>query len=257
MDMGLNGRTAIVCGGSAGIGLGCARVLAGEGVTVWLVARNEDRLAAAAELILKAGGQARILVADLSQPETPAQIAEAVPGVDILVTNPGISPAGKLTDRAIWEPGVEVIVAAALDLIGRVLPGMRSRGYGRIVNITSSGAFEAGAALSFSGALRAAVTHASASLAREVGGDGVTVNNIAPGPVNSDGLEHFFTRRAGELGCSVEDVRQSRLAAIPARRFADSAEVGAICAMLASPLAASITGRTILMDGGANSNPFL
>jgi 3-oxoacyl-[acyl-carrier protein] reductase len=257
MDLGLNGRTAIVCGGSSGIGLGCAQVLAGEGVTVWLVARNEDRLAAAAERIRKAGGRVRTIMADLSQPEAPVQIAEAVPSVNILVTNPGISPAGGLTDRAIWVPGVEAIVATSLDLIGRVLPGMRSRGYGRIVNITSSGAFEAGAALGFSGALRAAITHASASLAREVGGDGVTINNIAPGPVHSEGLEHFFARRAGELGCSVEDVRQSRLAAIPARRFADAAEVGAICAMLASPFAASVTGRSILMDGGANSNPFL
>lgn len=257
MDLGLQGKTAIICGGSSGIGLGCARALACEGATVWLVARNADRLAAAAKGIRRAGGRVEICVADLSQPKASLNIVKAVPGADILVTNPGMSPAGDLTDPKIWAPGIEAIVAATMDLIGRVIPGMQSRGYGRIVNITSSGAFEAGAALGFSGALRAALTHASASLAREVGADGVTINNIAPGPVQSDGLEHFFARRAGELGCGVDEIRRSRLEGIPAKRFAEPDEVGAMCAMLASPFAASITGRTILMDGGANSNPFL
>lgn len=257
MDLGLNGRTAIVCGGSSGIGLGCARALAGEGVHVWLVARSEDRLNAAAEAIRAEGGQADICVADLGAADAAECIAATVPGADILITNPGMSPAGQLTDAAVWSPGIDAIVGQTMGLIGRVLPQMRAQGFGRIVNITSSGAFEAGAALGFSGALRAALTHASASLSREVAGDGVTLNNIAPGPVQSDGLEHFFARRARELGTSVEDVRQARLASIPAKRFADAAEVGAICAMLASPLAASITGRTILIDGGANPNPFL
>ena len=257
MDLGLKGRTAIVCGGSSGIGLGCARALAAEGVHVWLVARTEARLTDAAESIRSAGGMAYIRVADLAAADAADRIVEAVPAADVLITNPGISPSGKLTDAGIWAPGIDAVVGQTMGLIGRVMPGMRERRFGRIVNITSSGAFEAGAALGFSGALRAALTHASASLSREVAEDGVTINSIAPGPVQSGGLEHFFARRAGELGCSVDEVRDARLANIPARRFADAAEVGAICAMLASPLAASITGRTILMDGGANPNPFL
>jgi 3-oxoacyl-[acyl-carrier protein] reductase len=257
LDLGLDGRLAVVCGASSGIGLGCARVLAAEGCRVVLVARNLERLRQAEATIRNDGGAASALAVDLGSADAPAKILAAAGAVDILVTNPGLSPAGNLTDPAIWPAGIAAIVAQTLGLIGAVVPSMRARRFGRIVNIASSGAFEAGAALGFSGALRAALIHAAASLARDFGPDGVTVNNIAPGPVRSDGLRAYFERRARETGRDVGAVLSERMASIPTRRFAEPEEIGRACAFLCAPSAASISGRTILMDGGANDYPFL
>ncbi|MEM7547935.1 MAG: SDR family oxidoreductase [Pseudomonadota bacterium] len=258
MDLQLKNKTAIVCGSSAGIGYGCAQALANEGVRVWIVARDAQRLAKAADRIrASSGGQVETIPADLATPDATQRIADAMPSPDILVTNPGVTPAGALTTADVWGAGADAIVGRTLALAGRMLPSMRARKFGRIINITSAGSFEAGPAIGLSGALRATLTHASATLAREVGPDGVTINSIAPGPVYSDGLDDYFARRAGELGLTPDEVRQRRLAQIPANRFATIEEIGAICALLASPISASVTGRTVLIDGGANPFPFL
>ncbi|MAQ83978.1 MAG: hypothetical protein CMH12_12175 [Maritimibacter sp.] len=253
MDLGIAGRRALVCGASAGIGFGCAQVLAAEGCEVIMVARDPGRLDAAVTQVPGARG----VVADLGEDGVEARLRDAAGPVDILVTNPGVSPAGSLTDAATVMDATRSVPAQTMALIGAFLPGMRAAGWGRVVNITSSGVFASGAALGLSGAVRATLTHMAASLAQEVAADGITVNCIAPGPVDTAGLQHFVERRARETGQSVAEVRAARLASLPTRRFSEPAEVGALCAFLASSLAANITGRTVLADGGANAYPFL
>lgn len=254
MDLGLQGRTALVCGGSSGIGLGIARALRGEGCEVILVARNEARLAAAADAL---GHGTRYLVQDLSAPDAAVSLAAAAGPVEILVTNPGINPAGDILDADTVTSATQTVAARTMSLIGAFLPAMQAKGWGRVLNITSSGVFAAGPALGLSGAVRAALTHLSASLSRQVAPDGVTVNCVAPGPVETEGLLEFLNRRARETGTDVETVRAERLATLPTGRFVGTEEIGAICAFLASTRAGSITGRTILADGGANAFPFL
>ncbi|WP_425051583.1 SDR family oxidoreductase [Psychromarinibacter sp. S121] len=253
MDLGIAGRRALVCGASAGIGFACAKVLAEEGCKVVMVARDAARLDAAVAQIPGARGVA----ADLGAEGVEARLLAEVGPVDILVTNPGVSPAGSLTDAATVMAATEAVPARTMALIGAFLPGMREGGWGRVVNITSSGVFASGPALGLSGAVRAALTHMAASLAQEVAPDGVTVNCIAPGPVDTAGLQHFVERRARETGQTIEEVRAARLASLPTGRFSEPDEVGALCAFLASGRAANITGRTVLADGGANAFPFL
>lgn len=253
MDLDINGKTALVCGGSSGIGLAVARALRREGCDVIIAARNKTRLEAAARAL----GGARILVQDLTKRDAARQLAADAGPVDILLTNPGVSPAGDILDPATVAGACEGITAGTMGLIAAFLPAMRAKGWGRIVNITSSGVFAAGPALGLSGAVRAALTHLTASLSRQVAPDGVTVNCVAPGSVDTDGFSEFIQRRADETGADIDQLRAERLASLPTGRFVEAQEIGALCAFLASPLAASITGRTILADGGANPFPFL
>jgi 3-oxoacyl-[acyl-carrier protein] reductase len=254
--MRLQGRTALICGGSNGIGLACARALAEEGVRVVIAARDPVRLEAARASL--ASAEAKGVAVDFAAADAVATLSQAVGDLDILVTNPGGSPAADILSAGEeWAKGVDQIVARPMAIIEAFLPGMRARGFGRIINITSSAFAVANAGLAFSGALRATLTHVAANLARRVAADGVTVNNIAPGPVESAGLQDYFERLAREQGVPVEQVRALRLQDTPTRRFADAGEIGRMAVFLASPHAASLTGRTMLMDGGANPYPFL
>ncbi len=259
MDLGLAGKRALVCGASGGIGLACARALAEEGVEVHLVARDSSRLEAAVSTILEAGGIGSSSAEDLRDPEAPQRIVAAFPAADIVVTNPGASPAADLLTggEAAWHDGIEAIVSQPLALIALALPPMKAQGFGRIINVTSAAFAHSSPRLAFSGALRGALTHAMTSLARQVAAEGITVNNIAPGPVESAGLHHHLDRIALAEGITREQAAAGRLASVPTGRFATADEIGRICAFLASVHTANITGRTILADGGANPYPFL
>ena len=258
MDMQLHGKRALVCGGSGGIGLACAQALGAEGVALVIAGRDQARLDRAVASLAATAGEVRGVAVDLSRDTACATLRDAVADIDILVTNPGGSPTGDiLTVADGWADGILQIVARPMALIDAYLPGMRTRGFGRVINITSSAFAIANPNLAFSGALRAALTHAAANLARRVAADGITVNNLAPGPVESAGLQEFFERLARAQGVDVTEIRAQRLKDTPAQRFADPLEIGRMVTFLASPHAASLTGRTMLMDGGANPYPFL
>jgi 3-oxoacyl-[acyl-carrier protein] reductase len=258
MDMKLRGRSALICGGSSGIGLGCARAFAEEGVRIVLAARDPGRLELARASLQATGREIIAVAIDLASSNAVEKLVEASGDIDILVTNPGESPAADIVSAGLeWATGIDQIVARPMAIIEAYVSGMRARGFGRIINITSSAVAFASAGLAFSGALRAALTHASANLARRVAADGVTVNNIAPGPVETEGLQAYFDRMAREQGVPAAAVRALRLQDIPTRRFAEAEEIGRMAVFLASPYAANLTGRTMLMDGGANPYPFL
>ncbi len=258
MELGLTDKTALVCAASKGIGLACAEALAAEGVSVYLVARNRRNLDKAVESIVLAGGKADAIVADLSAAESAATIAAALPEADIIVTNPGQSPgADILAGHETWESGISDIVGKPFGLINQYLPYMESQKFGRIINITSSAVLMSHPGLAFSGALRAALTHATASLAQRVARYGITVNNLAPGPVATDSLMNFFARYAKETGRTVEEVQAERLASIPTEAFVSLDELGKQCAYIASAHTKNLTGKTLLIDGGINSYPFL
>jgi len=258
MDLELNDKKALVCGASKGIGLACGKALAAEGAQVTLVARNRENLTRAVESIVKNGGQADLIVADLSEAGSATAIAAAFPEADIIVTNPGQSPgADILAGDEVWESGIADIVSRPFSLVKQYLPYMESQQFGRVINITSSAVLTSHPGLAFSGALRAAFTHATTSLAHRVACHGITVNNLAPGPVDTEGLMQFFQRYAKETNRSLEAVKAERLAAIPTGRFVSLDEMGRQCAYIASPQTQSLTGKTILIDGGTNTYPFL
>lgn len=258
MDMRLKGKSALICGGSSGIGLACAKALAEEGVAVVVVGRDQSRLERALVSLAAASIEARAVSVDLSSSGAVATLLEAIKEVDIILTNPSGSPAADILEAgAAWTTGIDQFVVQPLAIVRAYLPGMQLRRFGRVINITSSAFAFASPGLAFSGALRAALTHTATNLARRVAADGVTVNNIAPGPVESDGLHEFLERIAREQNISVAEARAQRLRDTPAQRFADPAEIGRMAVFLASPHAASLTGRTMLMDGGANPYPFL
>jgi 3-oxoacyl-[acyl-carrier protein] reductase len=258
MKLGIAGKTALVCGGSSGIGLGCAKVLAEEGVSVWIVGRDANRLEAAKAEFSASGNSVRCVSADLASPAVADQLKEAIGHVDILVTSPGGSPPSQIPSAGEqWKTPVDQFIANPIAIANVFLPTMIEQRFGRIVNIASSAFALAESELAFSGALRAALVHSASTLARRVGQFGVTVNNVAPGAVESDGLRHFYARSALEEGSTFDEVYARRLSEIPTRRFARTDEIGALVAYLSSRQAANITGRTIVMDGGANAYPFL
>ncbi|MBX2884482.1 MAG: SDR family oxidoreductase [Granulosicoccus sp.] len=258
MDLGLDNKNALVCAASKGIGLACAQALAAEGVHVHLVARNSHTLEQAVHLITQSGGTASPIVADLTHADAATTILAALPEADIVVTNPGLSPAADLLDgQKAWESGITDIVGRPFALINQYLPYMKSQQFGRIINITSSAVLMSHPGLAFSGALRAALTHATTSLAQRVAPHGITVNNLAPGPVATDGLMDFFKRYATESGRTVEEVKAERLASIPTKRFVSVDELGKQCAYIASVHTNNLTGKTLLIDGGINTYPFL
>jgi 3-oxoacyl-[acyl-carrier protein] reductase len=245
MELGLEGRVALVMGASRGIGRGIAEALVREGARVAIASRSEERIHEAAAEI---GEAATPFVADATDLERlarlPLEVAEALGSLDVLVTNTGGPPAGGALDHGFeeWERAYASLVLAPRVLAGAVVPGMRGRGWGRIVNVGSTTTIEVNPALNLSNSHRMATVGFLKTLAREVAGDGITVNTVATG--------RFATDRMAELGGSMEEVEAAARKEMPAGRLGTVEEYGDLVAFLCSDRAAYITGTVIPIDGG-------
>jgi len=244
MELGIEGKVALVMGASRGIGRGIAAALAREGARVALASRSRERLEEAVAEI----GSGTAFVADATDLERlarlPLEVAEELGSVDILVTNTGGPPPGGALDHGFeeWEEAYRSLVLAPRVLAGAVVPGMRGEGWGRIVNVGSTTTIEINPALGLSNAHRMATVGFLKTLAREVAGDGITVNTVATG--------RFATDRMAELGGSIEQVEAAAREEVPAGRLGTVEEYGDLVAFLCSERAAYITGTEIPIDGG-------
>jgi 3-oxoacyl-[acyl-carrier protein] reductase len=241
MDLGISGRLALITGASKGLGLGIAEALASEGATVAVSSRSEERITAAARSI-----GAHPFVHDAGRPEEAPQLVRRVEAelgpIDIVVLNSGgppASPDALSFTLEQWRSAYEMLLLGAVSLADAVLPGMRSRGWGRVLSVSSSVVREPSPVLALSAAHRAGLLAALKTIARQVAADGVTVNTLLPGVIATD--------RARELGADGAD----RVAQIPAGRLGTVEEFAATAAFLCSAPAAYITGTTLLLDGGA------
>jgi 3-oxoacyl-[acyl-carrier protein] reductase len=259
MDLGIAGRKALVCGASAGLGHACAQALVEEGVHVVVVARTEAPLrAAAAALAARGPGAVDWVAADVTTPPGRARILEQHPAFDILVTNAAGPPPGDFRQwtRDDWIAAVDANMLAPIELIRGTVDGMMERGFGRIVNLTSSAVKSPLEILGLSNGARAGLTGFVAGLARSTVGRGVTINNLLPGTFDTARLAGNFAAQGRREGLTVEEVRARRLAKHPAHRFGDPAELGKACAFLCSVHAGYINGQNILLDGGSYPGVF-
>lgn len=246
MDLGISGRAALVMGASKGIGLGISKALAREGARVAMASRSLERLDESAREV---EGQVQTFAADTDDLERLAGLPHEVEerlgaAVEILVTNTGGPPPGGAQERttAEWEQAYRNLVLAPRELIEATLPGMRSRGWGRIVNVGSSSTIEAIPHLGLSNVHRLAAIGYFKTLAREVAGEGITVNTVATGKIATD-------RLAGPSG-SLEAAEELAREQVPAGRLGTPEEYGDLVAFLCSERAAYVTGTTIPIDGG-------
>ncbi|EOX6790424.1 3-oxoacyl-ACP reductase [Pseudomonas aeruginosa] len=259
MDLGIRGRTAIVCGASKGLGLACATHLAREGADLVLVARSVDALeSAAAELSCAFGVGVRAVCADVASEAGRTAVLAACPAPDILVNNGGGPPAGdfrKFT-RADWIAALDLNMLSAIELIRQTIDPMIARGFGRIVNITSAAMRVPLPILPLSNGARGGLTAMVGGLAPTCAAHNVTINNLLPGPFDTDRLKQTIRAAAEHAGTSEAEMRAQRLGANPSRRAGQPEELGAMCAFLCSQWSGYITGQNILMDGGANPTAF-
>lgn len=252
MKLGIEGRTAVVLGATSGIGSAIADALSAEGANIVVVGRDADRTAArAAEL-----PAATPVAADLTDPEAPATIvaaAEAAYGhVDIVILNGGGPPPGT-ADATTPEAAGEafgLLVRPHIDLVQRVLPGMRERGWGRFIAVGSSGVQQPLPNLALSNLGRAALAGYLKTLANEVAGDGVTVNMVLPGRIQTERVDQLDRANADKAGRPVDEVRAASMATIPVGRYGRPEEFGAVATFLAGDPASYVTGQEIRVDGG-------
>jgi 3-oxoacyl-[acyl-carrier protein] reductase len=262
MDFGIQGKWALVCAASKGLGKGCAVALAQEGVNVVITARGEAALqATAAEIRALAPGVQVVAVAgDITTPEGRAAALAAAPQVDILVNNAGGPPPGDFRDwdREAWIKALDANMLTPIELIKAVVDGMAERGFGRIVNITSSSVKAPIDFLGLSNGARSGLTGFVAGTARQarLAGRNVTINNILPGSFDTDRLRSGFNSQAVKLGQTPDAVADTRRQAIPAQRFGTPQDFGDLCAFVCSARAGYITGQNLLIDGGAYPGSF-
>jgi 3-oxoacyl-[acyl-carrier protein] reductase len=253
MDLGIAGRKAIVCASSRGLGKACARALAEAGCEVVLNGRDAKTLeATAAELTKLTGGKITAVAADVGTAEGQKALLAACPTPDILINNNGGPPLRdfrELTRQQIID-GVTANMVVAIELIQKVIDPMTQRGFGRIVNITSSSVLSPLAGLDLSSGARAGLTAFLAGVARTVADKNVTINNILPGAFNTDRLRGTLIKGAEKTGKTVEEAAAARKAGIPAKRFGEPDEFGNAAAFLCSAHAGYITGQNLLIDGG-------
>ena len=262
MDLGISGKTALVCGASKGLGYGCALALLQEGVNVVIVARGAEALeAAAAKLTAARVGAAgaaapfvKHVAADITTPEGRAAAFAVHADYDIVVTNAGGPPPGDFRDwdREAWIKAVDANMLTPIELIKATVDGMAQRGFGRIVNITSSSVKSPIDILGLSNGARSGLTGFVAGVARTpIAAQGVTINNLLPGSFDTDRLKGTMAGTAQKTGQDFDTVWEARKKNIPAKRFGTPAEFGAICAFLCSVQAGYMTGQNVLADGGA------
>jgi 3-oxoacyl-[acyl-carrier protein] reductase len=259
MDLGIRGRTAIVCAASKGLGRGCARALAGEGVDVVINARNKTALEATTRDIEQANGvKVTAVAADIATPEGRAAVLEACPDPDILVTNCGGPPPGDFRDwdRETWIRALDANMLTPIALIQATVDGMMARRFGRIVNITSSSVKNPYYPVGLSTGARAGLTGFVAGLARQTARHNVAINNLLPGSHATDRAIQVAESEARATGKTVEEVMEEHKAARNAGRFGTPEEFGAACAFLCSVHAGYIIGQNLLLDGGAYPGVF-
>lgn len=262
MDLGLSGRWAIVCAASKGLGLGCAKALAKEGVNLVINARGDEALqAAAADLrTLAPGIEVRTVAGDISQATVRDAVLAACPQVDILVNNAGGPPPGDFRDwqRDDWIKALDANMLTPIELIKACVDGMASRGFGRVVNITSGAVKAPIDTLGLSNGARSGLTGFIAGLARQpqLAGKNVTINNLLPGPFDTERLQKNINLAADKQGVSVDALADQRRKAVPAQRFGTADEFGAFCAFLCSAQAGFMTGQNLLLDGGGYPGTF-
>lgn len=253
MDLGIAGRRALVCAASRGLGRGCAEALAREGVEVTICSRTEADVKRAADEIGAASGRGVAWVAcDITTPEGRAAALAACPSPDILVNNAGGPPPGDFRDfgRDAWIRAIDANMLTPIELIKATIDAMIERRFGRIVNITSSAVKAPIDVLALSNGARSGLTGFVAGLARKVVRQGVTINNLLPGQFDTDRLRVTYEGRAKQSGKPVADALAAGAAAVPAGRFGQPAEFGAVCAFLCSVQAGYIAGQNVLVDGG-------
>ena len=259
MDLGIAGKWALVCGASKGLGLGCAQALLHEGVNVLIVARGASVLEATATKLIAdgerpAGAQVLFVAADITTVEGRAAVFAVRKDFDIVVTNAGGPPPGDFRnwDRDAWLKAVDANMLTPIELIKATVDGMAARGFGRIVNITSSSVKAPIDILGLSNGARSGLTGFVAGVARtKLAAQGVTINNLLPGAFDTDRLKGTMKGAAEKTGQPLEAVLDARRKTIPAQRFGTPEEFGAICAFLCSVQAGYMTGQNVLADGGA------
>jgi len=259
MDLGIRGKTALVCAASKGLGKGCAMALAHDGANLVITARGKDALEATAAEIRKASGVKVTAVAgDITTPEGRAAALKAAGQVDILVNNAGGPPPGDFRNwsREDWIKALDANMLTPIELIKAVVDGMIERKFGRIVNITSGAVKMPIPELGLSNGARTGLHGFIAGLSRQVAQHNVTINNLLPGPFDTDRLRGNMEFNAKKLGKTAAELAKQRADANPSKRFGNIEEFGAACAFLASVHAGYITGQNLLMDGGAFPGTF-
>ena len=258
-DLGIAGREALVCGSSAGLGRACATALARAGVAVTLNGRTHDTLAEAADAIrLDTGAVVGFVVGDVSRAEGRAAVIAACPEPDILINN-GAGPApGNFVDwgEAEWYEAVRVSMVSPILMTRALIGSMMRKGWGRVINITSSAVKSPLPLLGLSNGARSGLTGFIAGLAREVADKGVTFNNLLPGRFETGRLKTYVGKIAAQRGVSYDQAAHDMSAANPTRRFGRPEEFGAMCAFIASSHAAYLNGQNILLDGGEYPGTF-
>jgi 3-oxoacyl-[acyl-carrier protein] reductase len=257
MDLGLKGKVAVVCAASKGLGRAVAHELAAEGASIVMCARGEKALNAARDAIVSATkAKALAVVADVATldglDDIASQAMERFGRVDILVNNAGGPPSGPFEKHnwTEWQSTVELTLRSAVELTRRLLPGMRERRWGRVLNINSIAAKQPVEGLMLSNSIRSAVTGWARTLANEVARDNITVNNLLPGFTRTERVKELNEASAAREGLTVEEIERKTEGQIPMRRMAEPEEFAAVVAFLASERASYITGQSIAVDGG-------
>lgn len=254
MDLGIAGKNALVCAASKGLGKGCALSLAREGVNVTITARTAETLEATAEEIRQAtGADVTAVAGDITTEAGRAAALAAAGDIDILVNNAGGPPPGDFRDweREDWIKALDANMLTAIDLIKATVDPMMARGFGRIVNITSSSIKAPIEVLGLSNGARAGLTGFVAGLARKTVARNVTINGLLPGAMYTDRLTTNLKSAADKSGITFEQAAEARKAGIPAGRFGTAEEFGEACAFICSAQAGYFTAQNFLIDGGA------
>lgn len=253
MDLGIRGKKAIVCAASKGLGKGCAVSLAREGVNLTICARGPKKLEITAEEIRSLeGGSVTAVACDITTPKGQAAVLEACSEPDILINNAGGPPPGNFRDwdRDIWISAIDANMLTPIFLIKAVVDGMMDRNFGRIVNITSSAVKAPIEILGLSNGARAGLTGFIAGISRKTIAANVTINNLLPGPFDTERMHANIKVAAEKAGIDITELTNKKAESNPSGRFGKPEEFGEYCAFLCSQQAGYVTGQNILMDGG-------
>src|SRR3970040_673027 len=252
MDLGIRGKTALLCAASKGLGKGCAIALAREGVNLVITARGREALEATAAELSKYKTTIQFVVGDITTAEGREAAVKACPAPDILVNNAGGPPPGDFRDwtRDDWIKAIDANMLAPIFLIKATVDGMIARKFGRIVNITSSAVKAPIEILGLSNGARAGLTGFIAGIARKTVRSNVTINNILPGAFDTARMRANLAVNAKKQGITEEEFAKKRADGIPAGRFGNPSEFGRLCAYVCSAQAGYITGQNLLIDGG-------